>query len=110
MQKRIFKNLTVLKGLSTRTFFNVISIYNSIQAKMLLNIFHKGYCIGEILVHINSIHSRMHHKAKTNIRLKLFLIINNLIRNCDWLWENLPLTHKDIYLEIRNSIIQSVIS
>ena len=29
---------------------------------------------------------------------------------CDWLWENLPVTHKDKYLEIRNSIIQSVIS
>ena len=29
---------------------------------------------------------------------------------CDWLWENLPLTHKDKYLEIRNSIIQNVIS
>ena len=29
---------------------------------------------------------------------------------CDWLWENLPLMHKDKYLEIRNSIIQSVIS
>ena len=29
---------------------------------------------------------------------------------CDWLWKNLPLTHKDKYLEIRNSIIQSVIS
>ena len=29
---------------------------------------------------------------------------------CDWLWENLPLTQKDKYLEIRNSIIQSVIS
>ena len=29
---------------------------------------------------------------------------------CDWLWENPPLTHKDKYLEIRNSIIQSVIS
>ena len=29
---------------------------------------------------------------------------------CDWLRENSPLTHKDKYLEIRNSIIQSVIS
>ena len=29
---------------------------------------------------------------------------------CDWLWENPPVTHKDKYLEIRNSIIQSVIS
>ena len=29
---------------------------------------------------------------------------------CDWLWENPPLTHKDKYLEILNSIIQSVIS
>ena len=29
---------------------------------------------------------------------------------CDWIWENPPLTHKDKYLEIRNSIIQSVIS
>ena len=26
------------------------------------------------------------------------------------MWENPPLTHKDKYLEIRNSIIQSVIS
>ena len=29
---------------------------------------------------------------------------------CDWRWDNLPLTHKDKYLEIRNSVIQSVIS
>ena len=29
---------------------------------------------------------------------------------CDWFWENLPLMHKDKYLEIRNSIIQSEIS
>ena len=29
---------------------------------------------------------------------------------CDWLWENPPLTNKDKYLEICNSIIQSVIS
>ena len=29
---------------------------------------------------------------------------------CDWLWENPPVTHKDKYLEICNSIIQSVIS
>ena len=29
---------------------------------------------------------------------------------CDWLWENPPLTHKDKYLEIRNSIIQCAIS
>ena len=28
----------------------------------------------------------------------------------DWLWKNPPLTHKDNYLEICNSIIQSVIS
>ena len=33
-----------------------------------------------------------------------------LLDNCDCLWENPPLTHKDKYLEIRNSIIQSVIS
>ena len=33
-----------------------------------------------------------------------------MLHKCDWLWENLPLTHKDEYLEIRNSIIQSVIS
>ena len=32
------------------------------------------------------------------------------IFKCDWLWENPPVTHKDKYLEIRNSIIQSVIS
>ena len=31
-------------------------------------------------------------------------------RICDWLWENPPLTHKDKYLEIHNSIIQSVVS
>ena len=30
--------------------------------------------------------------------------------NCDSLWENLPLADKDKYLEICNSIIQSVIS
>ena len=29
---------------------------------------------------------------------------------CNQLWENSPLMHKDKYLEIRNSIIQSVIS
>ena len=29
---------------------------------------------------------------------------------CDWLWENLPLMHKDKYLETSNSIIHSVIS
>ena len=29
---------------------------------------------------------------------------------CDWLWENPPLTYKDKYLEIRISIINSVIS
>ena len=23
--------------------------------------------------------------------------------NCDWLWENPPVTHKDKYLEIHNS-------
>ena len=27
-----------------------------------------------------------------------------------WLWENPPLAHKDKYLEVHNSIIQSVIS
>ena len=32
------------------------------------------------------------------------------IHICDWLWENPPLTHKDKYLEICNSIIYSVIS
>ena len=32
-------------------------------------------------------------------------------RNCDWLWENPPVTHKDNYLEEKcNVIIQSVIS
>ena len=30
--------------------------------------------------------------------------------NCDWLWENPPVTHKYKYLEIHNSIIQSIIS
>ena len=30
--------------------------------------------------------------------------------NCDWLWENPPLMHEDKYLEIHNSLIQSVIS
>ena len=34
-------------------------------------------------------------------------ITNNI---CDLLWEILPLTHKDKYLEIRTSIIQSVTS
>ena len=32
------------------------------------------------------------------------------MRICDWLWKNLPLMHKDKYLEIHNSVIQSVIS
>ena len=27
------------------------------------------------------------------------------IDNCDWLWENLPCSHKINYLEIYNSII-----
>ena len=38
--------------------------------------------------------------------------MNNIkhLHKCDWHWENLPLTHKDKYLEICNSIIQSVIS
>ena len=44
----------------------------------------------------------MHMVPKNNL---FFIIII-----CDWLWENPPLTHKDKYLEIRNSIIQSVIS
>ena len=35
---------------------------------------------------------------------------SNITPICDWLWENPPVTHKDKYLEIRNSIIQSVIS
>ena len=35
---------------------------------------------------------------------------DDTITICDWLWENPPLTHKDKYLEIHNSIIQSVIS
>ena len=29
---------------------------------------------------------------------------------CDWLWESPSLMHKDKYFEIRNSIIQSLIS
>ena len=29
---------------------------------------------------------------------------------CDWIWEKPPLTQKDKYLEIRNSIIQGIIS
>ena len=29
---------------------------------------------------------------------------------CDWLWENPPVMHYDKYLEMHNSIIQSVIS
>ena len=32
------------------------------------------------------------------------------ILNCDRLWENPPVTHKDNYLEKRNWIIQSIIS
>ena len=38
------------------------------------------------------------------------LCLNSLNIICDWLWKNPPLTHKDKYLEISNSIIQSVIS
>ena len=38
------------------------------------------------------------------------IIYNNwLTIICDWLWENPPVTHKDKYLEIHNSIIRSVI-
>ena len=33
-----------------------------------------------------------------------------LLNICNCLWENPPLTHKDKYLEIHNSVIQSVIS
>ena len=40
----------------------------------------------------------------------LSLVINFLMIICVWLWENPPVTHKEKYLEIRNSIIQSVIS
>ena len=42
---------------------------------------------------------------KTSTRCSLSVIFN-----CDWLLENPPLMHKDKYWEIRNSIIQSVIS
>ena len=28
---------------------------------------------------------------------------------CNWIWENLPIIHKDKYLETHNSIVQSVI-
>ena len=54
-------------------------MYNTTQPKMLLNILHKGHRIGELLVQINPSNSRMHHKAETNVRLKLFLLIDNLI-------------------------------
>ena len=40
----------------------------------------------------------------------VILIYIMLLYICDWLWENPPVTHKNKYLEIRNSIIQSVIS
>ena len=43
------------------------------------------------------------------IRVTYSLICSNKFI-CDWLWENPLVTHKDKYLEIRNSIIQSVIS
>ena len=42
----------------------------------------------------------------SNIQQNLY--VDNII--CDWLRENPPLTHKYKYLEISNSIIQSVIS
>ena len=52
----------------------------------------------------------VHHYNKVIISIEGNNYYNNLMHNiCDWLWENLPLTHKDKYLEIRNSIIQSVI-
>ena len=35
-------------------------------------------------------------------------MVHTNVYTCDWLWENPPLTHKDKYSEIRNSIIQSV--
>ena len=38
---------------------------------------HTGYCTGELSIQISN--SCMHHKAKTNARLKLFLLIDNLI-------------------------------
>ena len=40
---------------------------------------HRGYRIGELSVQINPSNSHMHHKAKTNVRLKLFLLIDNVI-------------------------------
>ena len=47
---------------------------------------------------------------KHSVLLSSILSADNFVIICDWLWENPPLTHKDKYLEIRNSIIQSVIS
>ena len=53
----------------------------------------------------------VHHYNKVIISMEGNNYYNNLMHNtCDWLWENPPLTHKDKYLEIRNSIIQNVIS
>ena len=39
--------------------------------------------------------------------VSLLIIMTKHVDICDWLWENPPLMK---YLEIRNSIIQSVIS
>ena len=52
------------------------------------------------------IESLLSATAKNNTLTKLACYLHI----CDWLWENPPVTHKDKYLEIRNSIIQSVIS
>ena len=52
----------------------------------------------------------MHNGFIVNIALELSSIRNYETVICDWLWENLPLMHKDKYLEIRNLIIQSVLS
>ena len=52
----------------------------------------------------NNMYHFGYSKNHPNLQLAALLYI------CDWLWENLPLTHKDKYLEICSSIIQSVIS
>ena len=40
----------------------------------------------------------------------LFLQASHILHNCDWLWENPPVAHKDNYVEKRNWILQSIIS
>ena len=78
----VYKNVNISKypkSLNSRTFFNDRSMNNTTQPNTLLNMLQRGYHIGELLlVQINPNNSRMHHKAKTNVKSKLFVLIDSL--------------------------------